>query len=45
MSEFIWHWTKENKKIYTTEVERAEHAMKEGFFIMGARVNSLTSER
>jgi hypothetical protein len=45
MSEFIWHWTKENKKIYTTEVERAEQAMKEGFFIMGARMNSLTSER
>jgi hypothetical protein len=45
MSEFIWYWTKENKKIYTTEVERAEQAMKEGFFIMGARVNSLTSER
>jgi len=45
MSEFIWHWTKENKKIYTTQVDRAEQAMKEGFFVMGARVNSLTSEQ
>ena len=45
MAEFIWHWTKGNKKIYTTQIERAEQAMKEGFFIMGARVNPLRSEQ
>ena len=40
MPEFIWHWTKGNKKIYTTQVEQAERAMKEGFFVMGARMNT-----
>jgi hypothetical protein len=38
MSEFIWHWTKGNKKIYTKKVDIAEKAMKEGFFVMGERV-------
>jgi hypothetical protein len=41
MAEFIWHWTKGNKKVYTTQIDLAEQAMKEGYFIMGARVNSL----
>lgn len=45
MTEFIWHWTKGNEKIYTTQIDRAEKAMKEGFFIMGARVNPLRSEQ
>jgi hypothetical protein len=45
MSEFIWHWTKGNKKVYTTQIDRAEQAMKEGFFVMGARVKPLTSEQ
>jgi hypothetical protein len=44
MAEFIWHWTKGNKKIYTTEVDRAEQAMKDGFFVMGARVNPVRSQ-
>jgi hypothetical protein len=39
MSEFLWHWTKGNKKIYTTKVDDAERAMKEGFLVMGARLN------
>jgi hypothetical protein len=38
MSEFIWHWTKGNKKIYTTQIEQAEQALKEGFFVMGSRL-------
>lgn len=38
MSEFLWHWTKGNKKIYTTQVHLAEQAMKEGLFVMGALV-------
>jgi hypothetical protein len=38
MSEFIWHWTKGNKKIYTTQVDQAEQALKEGFFVMGSRL-------
>lgn len=44
MTEFIWHWTIGNKKIYTTQIDRAEQAMKEGFFIMGTRVSPLKSE-
>ena len=36
MAEFIWHWTRENKKIYTTQTDLAEQAMKDGFFVMGA---------
>jgi hypothetical protein len=38
MSEFIWHWTKGNKKVYTTQVDQAEQAMKDGFFVMGTLV-------
>jgi len=38
MSEFIWHWTKGNKKIYTTQVDQAEQALKEGLFVMGSRL-------
>jgi len=45
MSEFIWHWTKENKKIYTTQVDLAEQAMKEGFFVMGALLQPNNSKR
>ena len=37
MSEFIWHWTSGNKKIYTKKVEVAEKAMKEGMLVMGMR--------
>jgi hypothetical protein len=44
MSEFIWHWTKGNKKIYTTQVDIAEQALRVGFFVMGARVNPVASE-
>lgn len=44
MSEFIWHWTKENKKIYTMQVDLAEQAMKDGFFVMGARIHPNRSE-
>lgn len=39
MAEFIWHWTKENKKIYTTQIDLAEQAMKNGYFVMGARLH------
>jgi len=45
MTEFIWHWTKGNKKIYTMQIDLAEQAMKEGFFVMGARVNPLLSKQ
>jgi len=44
MAEFIWHWTKGNKKIFTTQVDLAEQAMKDGLFVMGTRVNPLRSE-
>jgi len=36
MAEFIWHWTKDNTKVYTTQVDLAEQAMKDGLFVMGA---------
>ena len=38
MSEFMWHWTKGNKKVYTMRVDQAEQAMKEGLFVMGFRL-------
>ena len=45
MSEFIWHWTKENKKIYTTQVDLAEQAMKDGCFVMGALIRPVRSDQ
>ena len=38
MSEFIWHWTNGNKKIYTKKTEVAEKAMKEGMLVMGTKM-------
>ncbi|MFO7678251.1 MAG: hypothetical protein R6V50_07720 [Thermoplasmatota archaeon] len=40
MTEFIWHWTKGNKKIYTLDTDIAENAMKQGYFVMGVREKS-----
>jgi len=37
MTEFVWHWTKGNKKIYTRRSDLAEQAMKEGFLVMGMK--------
>lgn len=37
MSEFIWHWTDGDKKIFTRKTEVAEKAMKNGFLIMGRK--------
>ena len=37
MTEFIWHWTKGNQKIYTRKTDIAEKAMKEGFLVMGLK--------
>lgn len=37
MYEFVWHWTKGNKKIYTRRTDVAEKAMREGFLVMGVR--------
>jgi len=44
MSEFIWHWTNGNKKIYTMETEIAEKAMREGILVMGERVKPNIAE-
>ncbi len=44
MSEFIWYWTKENKKIFTTQVDLAEQAMKDGLFVMGTLVRPVRSD-
>ena len=38
LSEFIWHWTNGNKRIYTKKTEIAEKAMKEGMLVMGTRL-------
>jgi len=37
MAEFIWQWTKGERKIYTRRVDVAEKAMKEGFLVMGIK--------
>ena len=37
MAEFIWHWTKGDKKIYTRKTDVAERAMQEGFLVMGIK--------
>jgi hypothetical protein len=37
MTEFIWYWTKGNKKIFTKKTEVAEKAMKEGMLVMGMK--------
>jgi hypothetical protein len=37
MQEFIWHWTKGNKKIYTRRTDVADKAMKEGNFVVVLR--------
>ena len=38
MSEFVWHWTKGNSKIYTKKSDVAEKAMKDGILVVGIRV-------
>ena len=38
MYEFVWHWTKGNKKIFTRNDGVAEQAMKDGFLVMGKRL-------
>lgn len=37
MSEFIWHWSNGDKKVYTRKTEVAERAMKKGFLVMGMK--------
>jgi len=38
MSEFVWHWTSGNKKIYTKKTDIAEKAMKEGMLVIGVKL-------
>jgi len=38
MSDFVWHWTKGNSKIYTRNAEVAEKAMKEGTLVLGIKI-------
>ena len=44
MSEFIWHWTKGDTKIYTRRTEVAEQALKDGLLVMGVLVRSPISK-
>ncbi len=37
MSEFLWHWTKGERTIYTRRTDIAEQAMKDGYLVMGTR--------
>jgi len=37
MADFIWQWTKGNKKIYTRSNDVAEKAMQDGFLVMGIK--------
>jgi len=39
MTDFMWHWTKGNKKVYTLRTDLAEQALKEGLLVLGARIN------
>ncbi len=38
MTEFIWHWTKGNSKVFTRRTDIAEEAMREGKLVMGVKV-------
>ena len=38
MSEFVWYWTKGERKIYTRKTEIAEKALKDGLLVMGMRI-------
>ncbi len=38
MSDFIWHWKKGSKKIYTRDTTAAEQALKDGSFVMAVRM-------
>jgi hypothetical protein len=38
LSEFVWYWTKGNRKIYTKKTEIAERAMKDGMLVMGMKI-------
>lgn len=42
MSEYLWHWKKGNKKVYTCQTEHAEQALKDGCLVMGARIKHLS---
>jgi hypothetical protein len=38
MTEFIWHWTKGDSKIFTKNTDVAERAMNEGLLVIGKRI-------
>jgi len=40
MAEFIWHWTKGDKKIFTRRTDIAEKAMQDGFLVLGVKEKS-----
>jgi len=39
MAEFMWHWTKGTKKVYTLRTDLAEQALKDGLLVLGCRIN------
>ncbi len=40
MSEYVWHWTKGNSKIFTKKLDIAEKAMRAGLSVIGVKAKS-----
>jgi hypothetical protein len=40
MSEYVWHWTKGNSKIFTRKLDVAEKAMRDGLSVIGVKAKS-----
>ena len=36
----IWQWTKGKAKVFTRDTELAEQALKDGFFVIGKKMNT-----
>ena len=41
MSEIVWFWNKGNTKVFTRDIKVAEEALREGFLVIGKRVNNI----
>ena len=41
MTEFIWHWTKGDSKVFTKNTDVAEKAMKDGLLVIGKRIKPI----
>ncbi len=41
MSDIVWYWIKGDKKIFTRDIKVAEKALREGFLVIGKKVNNV----